>query len=82
MKKEFQDLKADERTAKIFSAKLGQKAVDANSFLNQICLEITTAAPTGIKFAQMKNDKFATDNQQPKIECDVFEWSDEVWPLC
>jgi len=82
LKKEFQDLKADERTAKIFSAKLGQKAVDANSFLNQICLEITTAAPTGIKFAHMKNDKFATDNQQPKIECGVFEWSDEVWPLC
>jgi len=67
---------------KIFSAKLGQKAVDANSFLNQICREITTVAPYGIKFGQMKNEKFRSDNQQPKIECDVFDWGDEFWPLC
>ena len=80
LKKEYEDIEADERTVKVFSTKLDQAAVDNNSFLSQICNEIATTSPNGIKFGQMKNDKFKTRKQQCKIELAV-DLADESWPL-
>ena len=58
--------------------KLGQKAVDASY---QICRAISTVAPTGIKITHIKNNKCRSENEQPKIECDLG-WGDENAGRC
>jgi len=80
-KKEFADLGGDERTVKVFSAGLGQEAADKNSFLNRLCKEASTTFH-GVKFRDMRSDKFLFRGQKPKIEGELLlETFEEFWPL-
>jgi len=77
----YEDIEADERTVKVFSTKLDQLAGDNNSFLGQICHEIATKSPEGIKFKEMnKFNKVKGRVQKCKIE-KAIELDDEYWPL-
>ena len=81
LKKEFANIGGDERTVKVFSAGLGQEAVDTNSFLNRICTEASTTFH-GVKFRDMRSDKFLFRGQKPKIEGELLlETFEEFWPL-
>ena len=66
---------------KVFSAGLGQEAVDSNSFLNLLCQEVNTSY-NGVKFIDMESDKFLRKGQKAKVEGNIrlltFE---EYWPL-
>ena len=81
LKKEFADIGGDERTVKVFSAGLGQEAMDNNSFLNLLCQEVNTNH-NGVKFIDMGSEKFLRKGQKAKVEGDPrllhFE---EFWPL-
>ena len=68
LEEEYVRIGADERTVKIFSTKLGQAAGDGNSFLNQLCEEINTTSPKGIKFHHMQNGQFKSSKQQCEIK--------------
>ena len=81
LKKEFAELGGDERTVKVFSAGLGQEAVDNNSFLNLLCQEVNTSY-NGVKFIDMESDKFLRKGQKATVEGNIrlltFE---EYWPF-
>ena len=81
LKKEFADLGGDERTIKVFSAGLGQEAVDNNSFLNLLCQEVKTSY-NGVKFIDMESERFLRGGQTAKVEGNIrllnFE---KFWPL-
>ena len=81
LRTKFSELNGDERTVKVFSAGLGQEAVDTNSFLNRICNEASTTFH-GVKFRDMRSDKFLFRGQKPKIEGELLlETFEEFWPL-
>ena len=81
LKRQFEEIGGDERSVKVFSSGLGKEAVDNNSFLNLLCQEVNTTF-NGVKFIDMKNERFVRRGQKPKIEGDIglltFE---EYWPL-
>jgi len=81
LKKEFSDLGGDERTIKVFSAGLGQEAVDNNSFLNLLCQAVKTSY-NGVRFVDMESERFLRGGQKANVEGKIrlinFE---EFWPL-
>ena len=81
LKTEFTRLGGDERTVKVFSAGLGQKALDNNSYLNLLCQEVNTSY-NGVKFIDMDSERFLRGGQKAKVEGNhrllTFE---EFWPL-
>ena len=81
LKRDFSDLGGDERTIKVFSAGLGQAAEDKDSFLNLLCQAVKTSY-NGVKFIDMKSEKFLRGGQKAKVEGNIrlinFE---KFWPL-
>ena len=81
LKRDFSELGGDERTVKVFSAGLGQEAVDNNSFLNLLCQEVGKTY-NGVKFIDMESEKFLRNGQKAKVEGNLrlltFE---EYWPF-
>ena len=80
LRKEAQDIGADLRMVKIFSAKLGQISKGIDSFFHRICREVLNSSPAGIKFGEMRI--FDRSNQQCQIQYEGgMGWDDKLWPL-
>ena len=81
LKREFSDLGGDDRAIKVFSAGLGQEAVDENSYLKLLCHEVNTCH-NGVKFLDMESEKFLRNEQKAKVKGNfrllTFE---KFWPL-
>ena len=54
----------------MFSAGLGQEAVDSNSFLNLLCQEVS-ASYNGVKFIDMESEKFLRKGQKAMFEGNI-----------